>query len=72
MGLLNSDKVYFNVKNSVLEIIERLLTLEEDADENETSNLFYIDSGTNTSLKSNLFFKDCEYSEATAIMIDLT
>lgn len=43
MSLLNSDKVYFNVKNTILEVIERLLNLETENEVN-VSDLMYLDS----------------------------
>ena len=51
MSLLNSDKVYFNVKNSVLEIIEQLLTLEEENEENDVSDLLYMDNTSEGALQ---------------------
>lgn len=62
MGLLNSEKTYFNVKNSVLEVIERLLTLEEESEEIIVSDLLYMDDSTGQHLKRNFLSYACTLS----------
>lgn len=57
MGLLNNDKVYFNVKNSLVEIIERLLTLEEEMEESTPSVFMYMDDLNRNLKKSEYFIK---------------
>lgn len=57
MDLLNSNKVYFNVKNVVVNIIEQLLTLEEDSNEKVTFDLMFMDNTTEKSLQSTSSIK---------------